>query len=152
MYNELLFEIWEQDKINRKGKATVTNFDKVKELITLDKAKINLGAVNLCNIIHEVRREEYCGKITCEECRNWLIQQYKEPILSYKEKEYLSSVINPFRDKVINITKLINDDDLEFIEIGLNDNTYAMLPAFAKDTMYKDMVYGKEYTLEELDL
>lgn len=130
----------------------MTNFDKVKELITLDKINLDMSEIDICSIIHTVRKEQTCIDRSCNECYKWLKEKYKEPILTDKEKEYLSSVIKPFRDKVINITKLINDDDLEFIEIGLNNNTYAMLPAFAKDTMYKDMVYGKEYSLKELGL
>ena len=152
MYNELLFEIWEQDKINKKGKTTVTNFDKVKELITLDKINLDMSEIDICSIIHTVKKEQTCIDRNCTECYKWLKSEYKEQVLTDKEREYLSAVIKPFKDKVINITKLINDDDLEFIEIVLNDNTYAMLPAFNKNTMYKDMVYGKEYDLEELGL
>ena len=150
MYNQLLYEVWKQDK--RKGLTKMTNFDKVKEMMDIEEVANYYNL--LCKTIYKLQGKEYCY-CDCAKCYEWLKQEYKEspkPILTYKEKQYLSSVINPFRDKVINITKLINDDDLEFIEIGLNNNTYAMLPAFAKDTMYKNMVYGKEYTLEELDL
>ena len=81
-------------------------------------------------------------------------------ILDEKEKEYLGNVIKPFRDIVIKIAKLetITGDAFYiciFIKATVpNALSFAKieLPAFAKDTMYKNMQYGVEYTLEELGL
>lgn len=81
-----------------------------------------------------------------------------KPILDEKEKEYLSNVIKPFRDKVISITNYYEESiDNSFIEIEVkqdfcDENQYVSLPYFRKGTMYKGMVEYKKYTLEELGL
>ena len=80
------------------------------------------------------------------------IYKRKEPILDDKEKEYLSSVIRPFRNEVIYIVKKIyNHREKEYIAINLKNDTI-FLPNFKENTMYKNMKINKEYTLEELGL
>lgn len=81
-----------------------------------------------------------------------------KPILDKKEKEYLSAVIKPFRDKVISIANFYEESiDNNFIEIEVkqnycNENQYVSFPYFKKGTMYKGMEEYKKYTLEELGL
>lgn len=81
-----------------------------------------------------------------------------KPILDEKEKEYLTNVIKPFRDKVISIANYYEESiDKNFIEIEVkqdycNENQYVSLPYFKKGTMYKGMEEYKKYTLEELGL
>lgn len=77
-------------------------------------------------------------------------------ILTKEEKEYLSAVIKPFRDRVICIKKISSTlyDDREFIEITI-DNLFAkrfVFPYFKKNSMYRDMESYRKYTLEELGL
>ena len=80
-----------------------------------------------------------------------------ELILTDAEKDYLSAVIKPFRDRVICIKKCEDDQD-EYIGVQLR--YYAneivtdtlILPSFKKGTMYNKMETEKEYTLEELKL
>lgn len=102
-------------------------------------------------------RNHLCISKTCPECRKenieWLLSEYKEPILDEAEKEYLSSVIKPFRDKVKYMLK--NSSNEEFISIVLEDKEcreYFNFPYFKKGTMYKGMEINKRYTLEELGL
>ena len=82
----------------------------------------------------------------------WMAQEYKGDILDYTEKKYLSEVIGPFREEVIDITKM---KDLvrykDFIRIQVGDE-YMFLPRFGRDTMYKGMEYDREYKPEELGL
>ena len=75
-------------------------------------------------------------------------------ILSDKEKEYLSAVIKPFRDKVDYVKKYSFDGgEKESIGISFkNDNGYFSFPVFKKGTMYAGMERYKKYTLEELGL
>ena len=76
-------------------------------------------------------------------------------ILSDKEKEYLSAVIKPFRDKVKHISKNKNIERLlpnERIIIEFYWGEYTILPDFDEGTMYAGMEEGMEYTLEELGL
>lgn len=83
---------------------------------------------------------------------DWMAQEYKPEILDKVEKKYLSEVIRPFREEVIDITKM---KDLvryrDFIRIQVGDE-YMFLPRFEKDTMYKGMEPEKRYTPEELGL
>ena len=88
---------------------------------------------------------------------NTIIKRPK-PVLDEKEKEYLSSVIKPFRDKVISIANYYEESiDNNFIEIEVkqnycHENQYVSLPYFKKGTMYKGMKVGREYTLDQLGL
>ncbi len=75
----------------------------------------------------------------------------EKEILDEEEKEYLSNVIKPFRDKVEYIIKF----DLlpeEYISICLPEHETINLPCFKRGTMYKGMEIEEEYTLEELGL
>lgn len=86
-------------------------------------------------------------------------EEYKEPALTDKEKEYLSAVIKPFRDRITYIAKV--EEDIHWfywimirIDIGfLNDYYDFCLPPFEEtSSMYKNKEVGKEYTLKELGL
>ena len=78
-------------------------------------------------------------------------------ILTDKEKDYLSAVIKPFRNRVINIKKE-SGYSIECIKITLNPlkvmtaDDIVYLPNFIKWSMYKGMEANKDYTLEELGL
>lgn len=89
-------------------------------------------------------------------------EEVKEDILDKEEKEYLSAVIKPFRDKVTDITK-VEDNVASFyslyslricVHLGFIDKYYELyLPPFEKkSSMYKNMEVDKEYTLKELGL
>ena len=109
------------------------------------------------NVVNE-RGEDWLINFNIVDDNDW--EEYKEPVLDEKEKEYLSAVIKPFRDQVIYIKKIdiylgCNKYD-EYIlgELGNKDDvidTFA-LPYFPKGSMYKGMKAGKRYTLEELGL
>ena len=87
-------------------------------------------------------------------------EEYKEPVLDEKEKEYLSAVIKPFRDRVIYIKKIDMylgcNKDAEYIFGELDNENNVVdafsLPYFPEGTMYKGMETDKKYTLEELGL
>lgn len=87
-------------------------------------------------------------------------------ILSDKEKEYLSAVIKPFKDRVCYIRKDMGDNvHVQYINIKskrydydedyVDENDvyeYVALPYFKKDTMYVNMEVNKNYTLKDLGL
>jgi len=79
------------------------------------------------------------------------IYKREKPILDDKEKEYLSNLIRPFKNKVKHIAKR-RVDESQYIIIILARDEDIYLPYFKKDTMYKNMKLEKEYTLEELGL
>ena len=92
-------------------------------------------------------------------------EEYKEPILDEKEKEYLSAVIKPFKDRVFYIQKVKTtnlDNQFIFIRVKRYDceeneresTEYEDidLPYFKANTMYKNMKGDKKYSLKELGL
>lgn len=79
------------------------------------------------------------------------IIKMSKPILNEKEKEHLSNVIKPFRDRVKSIRKCSVTDAWEWIQIQMEENG-VILPCFEKGTMYKGMEVNKEYNLEDLGL
>ena len=105
-----------------------------------------------------------CKGIFCTSCSfynccsikrmNWLLQEYKEPILTDEEKEYLSAVIKPFKNSILYIDKFKLVDGFQQIRITLEDEHYVSvieLPPFDND-MYKGMGTDKFYSLEDLGL
>lgn len=84
-------------------------------------------------------------------------------VLDEKEKEYLKSIIRPFKDRVEYIEKKINMNctgrSFYYITIAtksvVNDNIMEItaLPYFNLESkMYEGMELNKEYTLKELGL
>ncbi len=92
----------------------------------------------------------------CKECKknimNWLLEEYKEPVLDDVEKKYLSAVIKPFRKKVMDVVKVQYCEGKQSIRIRVSYGDCAELPFFKNNTMYKGMKVGKYYTPEELGL
>ena len=96
---------------------------------------------------------------SCSECKKhaieWLLEEYKEPVLDEVERKYLSDVIRPFRKKVSYISKLEKayPETDQFIKITLINGEYICLPYFTrKSRMYIGMEKWRHYTLQELGL
>ena len=70
--------------------------------------------------------------------------------LTKEEKDYLSEVIKPFRDKIEYIKRL-TFDSVDSIQIITEKDVTAVL-FFETDTRYKNMEPDREYTLAELGL
>lgn len=70
--------------------------------------------------------------------------------LTKEEKDYLSEVIKPFRDKIEYIKRLTSDswDSIQMIA----DKGVTAVLFFETDTRYKNMEPDREYTLAELGL
>lgn len=140
----------------------MTNFDYIKK-ITLDKFTVDdflnetyrgerIGQL-MCDLIRK-EKGSTCKGIPCETyCSEWLHKEHKETILDAKEREYLSAVIKPFRDRVKSISKH-ESLEKEWVTITMEKGRLDDfdLPRFPKGTMYKGMEVDKEYTLEELGL
>ena len=117
--------------------------------------------LNLYCTVNEIRTgcDDCPEGRNCRECclknLEWLNQEYKEPILDDVEREYLSAVIKPFRNKVKNIVKIsgIGKSKEQYIRIVLGELDFMNFPNFNKNTgMYKGMEADRLYSLEELDL
>lgn len=120
-----------------------------KEIIESDLADIT------CCINGEIMSNP-CHK-NCSDCKKhvmeWLLSEYKGPILDDVEKEYLQAVIKPFGSKI----KYISKSDgcckgKQFILIEFYKGDHFIFPYFEANSMYKGMELNKEYTLKELGL
>lgn len=118
------------------------------------------GIVKNIDIYYDVKRIEkikFLSETSATQAMNaignWLEEEYDPKILDEKEKEYLSAVIKPFRERIKYIRKInhssVNNDQFLCIVL-VNDR--CGLPNFKKGTMYKGMEEDRDYTLEELGL
>ena len=124
------------------------NFEKYKDYLIKAIAVCNSDELlELAGIEYNM---DYYG--TKKSLVDWLLQDYKEPILDEVERKYLSDVIRPFRNKIDTISKFNTFDDRQYIYIGMKDRRWSNLPCFPKGTMYKGMEDGKHYSLKELGL
>ena len=124
--------------------------DRLEEILSVTIAVSESGDIFQCT-----------NKVNCKDCiffgydcaykaSKWLNSECKEQILDKVERKYLSSVIGPFREKVLYIQKAsIGTDN---IRIGIKNDNTINLPCFKKDTMYKNMKAWEKYTLEELGI
>lgn len=91
--------------------------------------------------------------ITCLLNGKCKVVKILKPILDDVEREYLSAVIKPFRDRVRIIYKFrYTYSSSESIVISIKDDNNVYLPSFERGTMYKGMELEKAYSLEELGL
>lgn len=88
---------------------------------------------------------DYTGTLEVE--NGYIVEK---EILDEEEKEYLSAVIRPLKNKIEYIVK--QGDNKEYIYIFFENNEYMAFPYFKKGTMYKGMKLYKKYTLKELGL
>lgn len=127
-------------------------------------------AINNGTIALKDNKPISCSKIKCIDCEQnvpgcgcsmkklteWANSEYKEPVLTEEEKEYLSSVIKPFRKFVVYIEKIKYIDGWEKI-IFYSQNLKSWecmtnLPPFQSGTRFKGMKFNRQYKLEELGL
>ncbi len=97
----------------------------------------------------------YCYK--CEKrAIDWLLEDYKEPILTDEEKVIIKDIIKafePFDWKPVHITKINNslDDPTCYLELGDAPMSVTTID-FDGNGMFIGMKAHKHYTLEELGL
>lgn len=119
-----------------------------------------------------IARELRDGDSGCGECRNcvtcslemlhWLSQEYKEPILTDKEKAYLKNVIEPLNVVVDYIRKCENytSENNIFYTVVVRVKhseifacSYVLIDfVVTKDMPFEGMELKKRYTREELGL
>ena len=142
--------------------------DKMKEVAKLLDLELGEGfRVNESNNIYMIsdsgliyydnNQYKWCHSDRLERL---LLGYYKisKIILNCNEKEYLGSVIKPFRNEVVSIKKVAdNPCDYHRIVIKKVSKAYIgdetiYLPYFKGGTIYNGMEIDKEYTLKELGL
>lgn len=129
------------------------NIEKYKDEI------LNAAQSDITCCVIDLYHNDICPD-DCKDCKKaameWLLEECKEPILTDSEREYLSAVIKPYKNKVTFIAKSKDAYEAKyFISIVVNGNygrEAIHLPWFKENTMYKGMEIGKHYTLKELGL
>lgn len=111
-----------------------------------------------------------CNGIFCSSCSfynccsikrmNWLLEEYKEPILTDEGKTYLSNLLKPYglsahafafyfsksiNSKEIYWLNIVDSEHYPIITIKVNKNSEL-------DKLFKNIELSKKYTLEELGL
>lgn len=159
------FKIGDKVKLNKKvkdfkhGRGNV-GYDEIGEIIDIRGGLIYIDFPH-CRDWKGVERElelvkknktffkklpnDYTGTLEVE--NGYIVEK---EILDEEEKEYLSAVIKPFRDKIEYIEK--HGVDKEYIDICIRNDSRITFPYFKSGTMYKGMELNKKYTLEELGL
>ena len=102
---------------------------------------------------------DYWNKASFDTLCNLLNGKYEviklpKSILTKQERNYLSSVVKPFREKILHISKLTGKNG-EYICIDIRfdwEEDSILLPRFATGTLYKGMEIGKEYSVKDLGL
>lgn len=108
--------------------------------------------------IHEVcdgRVNDYCYPLLIALLNGTdTVVKLPKSILTEQERNYLSQVIKPFREKIQHISKLTGKNG-EYICIDIRfdwEEDSILLPRFATGTLYKGMEIGKEYSVKDLGL
>jgi|GEM_PF-6690754 len=76
---------------------------------------------------------------------------YNPPILNDLEREYLKTVLKPFRG-VVEYVKKIKNGDKEYLFIPFSGNGALSLPDFDSGTGYSGMEPDRAYSLDELGI
>lgn len=130
------------------------NIEKYKDKII---QSLNNDGDFLCEMNETIIKND-C--VHCKECKTktieWLCSEYKEPILTEKEKAYLKNVIKPFGDCIAYVSKFATSK-LDFLSIYISTSkekvrSFEIPLMYDLESMFKNIKYDKEYSLEELGL
>ena len=109
--------------------------------------------------IGQLEDEEQIEILKVERPIKWKNVYENKEILDEQEKEYLSKIIEPFKNRVKRIEKVkavyCNSEFIEIVlysSISYDKEESIQLPYFKKGTMYKGMELNKQYSLKELGL
>lgn len=142
---------WLNEK-NKNYRATIERFERAgwsDKGLVIPNFKKELKIVQL--IKKELKEKD---KLEQKQILNSRTEEPMEvPVLDDVEKRYLKNVLRPFKDKCEYVEKLQScyKEGWAYILIVLND-TYFELPRFETNTMYKNMMLEKRYTLDELGI
>lgn len=137
-------ELGEEFKLKANGIVSVHNFRLTEHGLIIDdcdcKTPFNETLSDILTDLYDVVK----------------LHEFPEPILDEKEKEYLSYVIKPFRNKIKYFFKFpcANGDYEAIAAVMKGRDCYDSLsfPKFKKGSMYTGMELIKEYSLDELGL
>lgn len=113
----------------------------------------------MCLIYENIMKKNDCTGC-CSKCKRetieWLTSEYKEPILTDKEKVIIKNIIKayePFGKEVSYITKerWNCDENCCYLNFKYGDDNFGTL-TFNSGGLFENMKLVKDYTLEELGL
>lgn len=81
-----------------------------------------------------------------------LLWERKVQLLTDDEREWLSAVIKPFRDKIFDIEISSDNEDETYISIDVEGDSVSLSYIRNLPFKFKGLKFGKCYTLEELGL
>ena len=101
--------------------------------------------------IAHVKRNHTCANSSTSGIAmiDWLCEEYKEPILTDKEREYLKAVCEPFHERINYVANIEGAGGKKLI-IHYDDCYVIYLPSIEQTFM--NMELDKSYTLEELGI
>lgn len=111
-------------------------------------------------MVKKVKKIDCNDEFDCNTCSirsfNWLLKEYKEPILNDEEKaiiKYIIKSFEPFGGELEYIVKgsWSTNEHEYYINFSYKNNA-TISPPFNKDKFFTNMELNKEYTLEELRL
>lgn len=136
------------------------NAEKFKDEITklgFDFTVKEDGTVVGCTICNECKECKFCRKKCIESRIEWLLEEYKEPLLTEEEQQILHNILKV--DEVLNggiiaIAKKrrysSHGEQYYFSFSYANDNVSSF--NFNGNEMFKGLKLNKEYTIKELGL
>lgn len=116
----------------------------------------------MCLIYENIMKKNDCTGC-CSKCKRetieWLTSEYKEPILTDEEKEYLKNLIKHFRNYIKYIERetedFYNGEQLESINIWMEKGdigNFTIIPIVETSLTFEGMEDERQYSLEELGL
>lgn len=134
-------------KLLNEGKKVRRKDWELSRYICLNKDK-NIVNQSGCRVLFTVDFDDIKNE-------HW--EEYNEDILDKEEKQYLESILKPYKDRVDFVIKQGIGDYYERIVINVSVKNksyknYIALPYFDKGTMYKGIEIDKKYTVNELGL
>ncbi len=86
---------------------------------------------------------------------DWLLEEYRKPLLTEDDKKYLRQLEKTLDIEIEKVCKQDDTRNTEHIAITYNtkiEREHLSLPAYERKKKFSKLDYGKEYTMEELGL
>lgn len=121
----------------------------------------SIGYFDMTGRYRELYNDVRLGESDKTSILTWLDMEYTKQVVDEIERQYLSSVIKPFKKRAVFVRKDFHNglDGNKYEQIVIRvksamPNLFAdiELPFFKEGTMYKGMKIYKEYTMKELGL
>ena len=126
-------------KVRRKewGKSTKIFIRNEQLFVDNDEEECNYANTSVYYILSDILADDW--------------EEYKEPLLTKEEKEYLKAIMKINLFEVYEVSVSRSDADGNYIKIYGEDNEHDTT-TYVKSKYFKNLESDKKYTLEELGL